>query len=85
MSCRVIGRGVEALVLAELAARAAARGCARVEGCYVPTERNGMVADLYARLGMAETGSRGRRHHPLGGRPRCAGGGASSMIAVERA
>jgi FkbH-like protein len=55
MSCRVLGRGVEALILAELAARAAARGCARVEGTYVPSERNGMVADLYPRLGLAET------------------------------
>ena len=56
MSCRVLGRGVEAVVLAELAARAAARGCRRLEGRYVPTERNGMVADLYRRLGLVETG-----------------------------
>jgi FkbH-like protein len=55
MSCRVIGRGVEALVLAELAQRAAARGCDRVAGVYVPSPRNGMVADLYGRLGMTET------------------------------
>jgi FkbH-like protein len=55
MSCRVLGRGVEALVLAELAARAAAAGCDRLEGAYVPSGRNGMVADLYRRLGMAET------------------------------
>jgi FkbH-like protein len=55
MSCRVIGRGVEALILAELAARAAARNYAAVEGIYIPTERNRMVADLYGRLGMAET------------------------------
>jgi len=59
MSCRVIGRGVEDLVLAELAARAMARGCARLEGAYVPSGRNGMVADLYARLGMAEAGREG--------------------------
>lgn len=54
MSCRVLGRGVEALILAELGARAAARGLARVEGSYIPSGRNGMVADLYPRLGMAE-------------------------------
>jgi FkbH-like protein len=55
MSCRVLGRGVEAAILAELAARAAARGCLRLEGSYIPSERNGMVADLYPRLGLAET------------------------------
>jgi len=54
MSCRVIGRGVEDLVLAELASRAVARGCARLEGVYFPSERNGMVAELYAHLGMTE-------------------------------
>ena len=85
MSCRVIGRGVEALVLAELAARAAARGCARVEGCYVPTERNGMVANLYARLGMAETGREADGTTRWEAAPDALGGGASSMIAVERA
>jgi FkbH-like protein len=56
MSCRVIGRGVEELVLSELGRRAAARGCARVEGLYIATERNGMVADLYTRLGMDAAG-----------------------------
>ena len=56
MSCRVLGRGVEALVLAELGARAAARRCVRLEGVYIPSERNGMVADLYPRLGMAAAG-----------------------------
>jgi FkbH-like protein len=55
MSCRVLGRGVEASVLAELAAAGLRGGCVRVEGLYLPTERNGMVADLYARLGLEET------------------------------
>ena len=84
MSCRVIGRGVEALVLAELAARATARGCARVEGAYVPTERNGMVAGLYARLGMAETGCEPDGTARFWAAPGALAGGATAMIAVER-
>jgi FkbH-like protein len=52
MSCRVLGRGVEDTLVAELARIAEAAGCAEVRGRYRPTERNGMVADLYARLGF---------------------------------
>lgn len=59
MSCRVLGRGVEAAVLAELARLGLEAGCVRVEGAYLPSGRNGMVADLYPRLGLAETGRGG--------------------------
>lgn len=52
MSCRVLGRGVEAALMAELARRAAELGCDRIEGHFVPSGRNGMVADLYDRLGL---------------------------------
>lgn len=55
MSCRVLGRGVEAVILAEIARRAQVRGCRKVEGVYLPSGRNGMVAELYARHGMIET------------------------------
>ncbi|TPE53092.1 HAD-IIIC family phosphatase [Amaricoccus solimangrovi] len=54
MSCRVLGRGVEDAVVGELARIALAAGCSRIEGVHVPTGRNGMVAELYARLGLAE-------------------------------
>ena len=83
MSCRVLGRGVEALVLAELAARAAAEGCERLEGAYVPSGRNGMVADLYARLGMAETGRDADGSSRWAAAP--AALAAATNIAVERA
>jgi FkbH-like protein len=53
LSCRVIGRGVEQTMLAHLCRRAAARGCTRLEATYVPTARNGPVADLLPRLGFA--------------------------------
>ena len=68
MSCRVLGRGVEALVLAELGRLAAEAGCTAVTGSYIPTERNGMVADLYPRHGFAETdcGGAGRPARPAG-------------------
>jgi FkbH-like protein len=56
MSCRVLGRGVEAVVMAELARIAAAEGCGEIRGRYVPTERNRMVADLFPRLGFAAAG-----------------------------
>jgi FkbH-like protein len=84
MSCRVIGRGVEALVLAELAGRAAARGCAALEGRYVPSGRNGMVADLYPRLGLLESGRDGDGAVSFAAAP-AAVAPAPALIAVERA
>ena len=56
MSCRVLGRGVESLVLAELARIAREAGCAALTGSYLATARNGMVADLSARHGFVRTG-----------------------------
>jgi FkbH-like protein len=52
MSCRVIGRGLEYVVINELIERARQRGCAEVSGWYLPTERNALAADLYARAGF---------------------------------
>ena len=52
MSCRVLGRHVEAALIRELAARAAEAGASTVRGRYIPTDRNGIVADLYERLGF---------------------------------
>jgi FkbH-like protein len=52
MSCRVLKRGVERLVLNHLAERARARGLVRLEGRYIPTAKNGLVRDHYAELGF---------------------------------
>lgn len=52
MSCRVLGRRVEEACLNLLVERLAALGVERVSGWYLPTAKNGMVADLYARLGF---------------------------------
>jgi FkbH-like protein len=52
MSCRVLGRGVEAMVLREILAEARARGIDTLLGVYRPTTRNGMVSDHYKKLGF---------------------------------
>lgn len=59
MSCRVLQRGVEAVVRNALVAQAVARGCDTITGTYVPTDRNGMVSDHYARLGWHAAGTDG--------------------------
>src|SRR5262249_7653855 len=56
MSCRVLKRGVEALVLNELAAAARALGLAKLRGEFIPTSKNGLVAGHYAGLGFTQVG-----------------------------
>lgn len=55
MSCRVLKRGVEELVLNELVRLAKARGCTRLAGVYLPTPKNEMVRDFYGRMGFTLT------------------------------
>ena len=55
MSCRVLNRRVEEAVCNRVARDAAAAGAKRLIGRYRATERNGMVADLFARLGFTQT------------------------------
>jgi FkbH-like protein len=52
MSCRVLGQGVEFSIWGEIAQRALARGCTRLEAEYLPTAKNAQVADFYDRLGL---------------------------------
>ncbi|MBU0812615.1 MAG: HAD-IIIC family phosphatase [Gammaproteobacteria bacterium] len=54
MSCRVLGRQVEDAVLDVLAAAATAAGYRALIGEYRPTERNGMVAEHFPRLGFVQ-------------------------------
>lgn len=58
MSCRVIGRTAEATLLSAMIDAARARGCDALHGIYIPTSRNGMVAQLYERFGFAPLPSR---------------------------
>jgi FkbH-like protein len=52
MSCRVLGREVEEACLNVLAAGARAMGAERIVAEYRPTAKNGMVRELYAKLGF---------------------------------
>lgn len=56
MSCRVLGRRVEEAVLASLAGAARAAGAKRLIGRYIPSTRNSMVSDHYAKLGFRRIG-----------------------------
>jgi FkbH-like protein len=53
MSCRVLGRKVEQMVLRELLMAARGAGIGRLIGVYLPTDRNEMVRDHYRKLGFA--------------------------------
>lgn len=53
LSCRVLGRGVEEAVLADLDDKARQVGCTRLIGRYIPTPKNGLVADFYSRIGFS--------------------------------
>lgn len=52
MSCRVLGRNMEQFMAACLLQSAWQSGAAEVVGRYVPTEKNGLVQDLYPRMGF---------------------------------
>jgi len=54
MSCRVLGRKVEHMVLREILAHARAAGVKKLVGTYIPTDRNKLVADHYAKLGFSK-------------------------------
>jgi len=52
MSCRVLGRRVQEMVLQEILRHAVLNGIERLIGVYKPTERNKMVEDHYPKLGF---------------------------------
>jgi len=52
MSCRVLGRQVERAALGIVVEAARTMGARRLIGRYRPTEKNGMVAEHYLRLGF---------------------------------
>ena len=54
MSCRVLGRKVENMVLREILEHARKAGIRKLVGAYRPTERNKLVVDHYAKLGFAK-------------------------------
>jgi len=77
MSCRVLGRKVEHMVLREILSHARAAGIRKLVGVYKPTDRNKLVLDHYPRLGftkIAEEDSGWSRWELLveGAAPECA-------------
>ncbi len=56
LSCRVLGRGIETAFLAWLAKNARESGRHNLRGQYIPTAKNGQVADYYPRHGFQPIG-----------------------------
>ena len=56
MSCRVIGRHIEAFMLADLLCHAKRTGASFIRGQFVPTSKNDLVKDLLPRLGFVPDG-----------------------------
>ena len=56
MSCRVLGRKVEHMVLREILEHARAAGIQKLAGTYRPTDRNKLVVDHYRKLGFTQLG-----------------------------
>jgi FkbH-like protein len=54
MSCRVLGRKVEQMVLRQMLDHARAAGIHTLIGTFRPTEKNKLVIDHYAKLGFAK-------------------------------
>ena len=54
MSCRVLARGVEQFLMNTVFEKARERGLSRVTGEFVPTAKNFMVKDFFARFGFAK-------------------------------
>lgn len=54
MSCRVLGRRVEHMILGKILECARASGISKLVGTYRPTDRNKLVVDHYARLGFTK-------------------------------
>jgi FkbH-like protein len=52
LSCRVIGRGAEAVLVHVLAKLGRDRGAATITGEYVPSKRNALVVNFYRDLGF---------------------------------
>ena len=58
MSCRVLNRGVEQLLLNDVVTAARRFAVTQVVGSYIPTDRNGLVKNLYRDLGFSAVDQR---------------------------
>ena len=57
MSCRVLKRGMEEFIVNKMVSTAAALGYNTLEGEYLKTPKNAMVANIYEKLGFTPTGN----------------------------
>ena len=55
MSCRIFSRSAEQFIMRDLIDLASARGLKLIKGIYEPTPKNGVVADIYSRLGFSSS------------------------------
>ncbi len=55
MSCRVLKKTVEDYTISKIIEKALKNGCTQVLGEYIPTKKNGMVEDLFERMGFQLT------------------------------
>lgn len=58
MSCRVLGRRVENMVLRQVLEHARLRGIQKLVGMYIPTSRNKLVERHYPKLGFTQSETR---------------------------
>ena len=56
MSCRVLKRGMENFLFHHVVEAARRMGATQIRGTYIPSAKNGLVADLYPSLGFSECG-----------------------------
>lgn len=57
MSCRVLKRGMEEFIINKLIEVARENGYTKIIGEYLPTPKNAMVAEIYAKLGFEPKGN----------------------------
>lgn len=57
MSCRVLKRGMEDVMLDALVEKAQEVGCKKIVGYYYPTKKNKMVEDMYPQFGFVSAGN----------------------------
>ncbi len=56
MSCRVLNRELELAMFDVLVERCQSRGIHKITGVYIPSKKNGLVADHYRKLGFTSAG-----------------------------
>lgn len=59
MSCRVLKRGMEDVMMDVLAEKSRNAGCKKIVGYYYPTNKNKMVAGMYEQFGFNQSGTDG--------------------------